>query len=168
MMLLTGCLSPGEARIPGGTYRLRPPAEAPNYEEWQEVTVTDPNGARKFIAHLLNRPDTTRLTILEPSTMMTLLRSSFDGHEVASDGPIIGSKVPAELPLALLQLSSWPREAVDKGLSGGLQMTVKGRRRRLREGENVVLDAEGLDDGSQVIRLPNQGIRIEIRPAQQP
>jgi hypothetical protein len=167
-MLLTGCLSPGEARLPGGTYRLRPPAEAPNGEEWQEVTAIDPNGARKFIVHLLNRPDMTRLTILEPSTMVTLLRSSFDGHEVASDGPMTRSKIPAELPLALLQLSSWPGEAVDKGLTGALQMTVTGRKRTLRAGGNVVLEAEGLDDGLRVIRLPNQGVRIEIRTVQQP
>ncbi len=166
-LLLIGCLSPGEARLPGGTYHLQPAADAPLLDEWQEVETTDQRGTRKLLVHVLNRPGMTRLTLLEPASLATLLRCDFDGTAATRSGPLFAENIPAELPLAVLQLSRWPRTSVSRGLSGDLSITDDGVRRTIWSGSEVFAHIEECPDRQTAIQLPGQGTTIRIRKADQ-
>jgi len=166
-LLLTGCLSPGEARLPGGTYQLQSPTEGPLIDVWQEVVATDKQGTRKLLAHVLNRPGATRLTLLEPTSLVTMLQCDFDGKRATRSGPLLAERIPAELPLAILQLSLWPEGSARKGLTGDLQITEKGGHRIIWDGDEVFAEIAGQPSGPMVIRLPGYATVIHIREAEQ-
>jgi hypothetical protein len=109
----------------------------------------------------------TRLTLLEPASLATLLRCDFDGTAATCSGPLFTENIPAELPLAVLQLSRWPRTSVRRGLSGDLSITDDGVRRTIWSGSKVFAQIDEYPDRQTAIRLPGQGTIIRIRKADQ-
>ena len=82
-------------------------------------------------------------------------------------GPLFTENIPAELPLAVLQLSRWPRTSVRRGLSGDLSITDDGVRRTIWSGSKVFAQIDEYPDRQTAIRLPGQGTIIRIRKADQ-
>jgi len=167
-LLLGGCLSPGETRLPGGTYRLQPSADAANLDEWQEVEVVWPEGHRKLLAHALNTPTKTRLTLMDPTTLATVAACTMENGRASLSGPAAMSDLAPELPLAVLQLAIWPQGSVQHGLSGGLRSTTLAGKRVIEDGETTLAEIETQADRSRIIRLPRYGTTIWIRPTPQP
>jgi hypothetical protein len=168
-MLLAGCLSSGETRLPGGTYRLQPAADAAPINEWQEIVLTHPKGQQKLLSHVLNTPTRTRLTILDPTTLTTLASCSYeDGHAQLAGPLATDGSIPAELPLAILQLSEWPNASIYRGLTGGLRLTTLSDRRLLQDDETTIAEIEILPDHVRIIRLPHYGTTIRVTPTRQP
>jgi Protein of unknown function (DUF3261) len=165
-LLLSGCLSSGEARLPGGTYRLQPSSVAPKADTWEEVEFRHPKGQGKFLVHILNTGAKIRLTILDPATMATLLACSYENGELKRSG--IDREIPDALPLALLQIATWPTDAVQAGLTGSLRIVAEPHRRVLEDQRTPVVIIEGMPPGRRTIRLPDYGAVITVQTAPQP
>lgn len=167
-LLLVGCLSPGETRLPGGTYRLQPSADAASLDELQEVEITYPKGHRKMLAHVLNTPTKTRLTLMDPTTLATVAACTMENGRTTLIGPAAASDLAPELPLAVLQLAIWPQGSVQRGLSGGLRSSTHAGKRVIDDGDTTLAEFETQADRSRTIHLPRYSTTIRIRPASQP
>jgi hypothetical protein len=166
--MLIGCLSPGETRLPGGTYKLQPSSDGSVLDEWQEIEVTHPKGRQKLLAHVLNTSTKTNLTVLDPSTLATLAVCTYEGGRASLTGPAASSDIPSELPMAILQLTSWPSPSIQRGLSGGLRITTLGDQRVITNGVTALAEIEVQANRSYFIRLPGHATTIKVTPAQQP
>jgi len=164
-LLLSGCLSPGESRLPGGTYQLQPAAAAPQQDTWEEIEVRHPKGHGKFLAHVLNTHEKTRLTILDSVSLATLLSCTYEAGTLTRTGLIPPKDIPDDLPLALLQIAAWPADSVKIGLTGRLGLRTTDRNRVLTEGDEPLALIEEIPPGTRRIRLPRYETTISIRPA---
>lgn len=167
-LLLAGCLTTGEARLPGGTYHLRPPSAAPKTDIWEEVEFQHPKGKDKFLVHILNTAEKTRVTILDPTTMATLVSSTHEAGRLKRTGLIPSREIPDELPIALLQISTWPMDKVRAGLTGHLALEAKPRRRVLLDEGMPIAIIEEEAAGKRTIRLPRHEVLITVRTTVHP
>lgn len=167
-LLLSGCLSPGEARLPGGTYRLQPASSALRMDAWEEIEFQYPDRKGRFLIHVLNTEDKTRLTILDPASMATLLSCTYSDGKLERAGIIPAREIPDELPLALLQISAWPEEAVRSGLTGELRLQRTLGRRILSDAGSAIAVIEEHSEDNRTILLPRFEVTISVRKATQP
>lgn len=168
-MLLVGCLAPGETRLPGGTYQLQPAADAERVDEWQEIEVWHPKGHQKLLAHVLNTPARTRLTVMDPTTLATLAACTYENGAASLTGPLAASRdIAPELPLALLQLTTWPQTSAQRGLSGELHLTTDGPRRLLLDGASTLAEISTLPNRERLIHVPRFDLKIKVSPTSQP
>ncbi len=168
-MLLIGCLSPGETRLPGGTYQLQPAADAIPLDEWQEIEVVHAKGTQKLLAHVLNTPVLTRLTIMDPTSLATLATCTYEHGTATLRGPLATAQpIAPELPIAILQLTTWPYNSAQRGLSGDLSLTTKGDCRVLKDSHSTLVEVETLPNSTRLIRLPRYETTIKVSPTSQP
>lgn len=168
-MLLIGCLSPGETRLPGGTYQLQPAADAAPLDEWQEIEVTHPQGTQKLLGHLLNTPALTRLTIMDPTSLATLATCTYEHGTATLRGPLTTAQpIAPELPMAILQLTRWPHNSAQRGLSGDLSLTTQGNRRFIKDSHSTLAEVTSLPNRALLIRLPRYETSIKVSPTPQP
>jgi hypothetical protein len=168
-VLLVGCLSPGETRLPGGTYQLQPTGDADAINEWQEIEVVHAKGTQKLLAHLLNTTTRTRLTVMDPTSLATLATCTYEHGTATLAGPLATAQsIPPELPLAILQLTTWPYNSAQRGLSGDLSLTTKGDCRVLKDSHSTLVEVETLPNRTRLIRLPRYETTIKVSPTSQP
>lgn len=163
-LLLCGCLSPGEARLPGGTYFIQPSEMAGPMDAWTEIVVSDSTGSKKYLIHVLNTDQKTRLTLIDCASLATLLTCSYEQGQLTRTGLITAQRIPTELPLSLLQIVHWPKESVKAGLRGGLDLVVNNDERRLVRSEDTVAVVSYLRQEVQSIVFPSLDMTISLSP----
>jgi len=137
-------------------------------DAWEEIEFQQPEKKGRFLVHVLNTEDKTRLTILDPVSMATLLSCSYSAGKLERAGIIPAREIPDELPLALLQISSWPEEAVRSGLTGDLDLQCTRGRRLLSDAGSAIAIIEERSAGYRTILLPRLEVTISVRKATQP
>lgn len=167
-MLLAGCATPGIADLPGGAYRLQTSDSASPMESWEEVVVQRDGTTRKYLSHVLNTTSKTTLTIIDPATMATLISCTQEGERFSRTGILRAHSIPPELPLALLQLVSWPEAAARNGLSPEFRLTATPGVRTLTNEREIVLISEDLREAGRLITLPGYATKIHLRPMSGP
>ena len=162
-LLVSGCLSPGETRLPGGSYVLQPPGASPSIDKCVEVTVEHPKGREKYLVHALNTHQITRITLIDPSSLATLLSCAVEHGEFTRTGMIPERFVPTELPLCLLQIAEWPKSSVAAGLRGGLEVAEDGVARSILSGDKrvAVISYEGGEVRSVHVPVASVTIRLQ-------
>jgi hypothetical protein len=118
--------------------------------------------------HVLNTADKSRITVMDPATMATLLSCAYAGGELSRSGIASAREIPDALPLALLQIATWPADAVQAGLTGDLRLRQEPGRRILADDRRTVAIVEGTAPGKRTIRLPAYDTVITVTPAPQP
>ena len=98
--------------------------------------------------------------------MATLLACSYENGELKRSG--IDREIPDALPLALLQIATWPADAVQAGLTGSLRIVAEPHRRVLADQRTPVVIIEVMPSGRRTIRLPDYGATITVQTAPQP
>jgi len=162
-LLISGCLSHDEARIPGGTYRLQPPADGPWLNGWSVVTSVTDTESLDFILQIKNDGVRLEYALLEPVGMVTLLAGSFDGANVECSGPLARS-IPSALPLAAIQMIHWPSRSFSTGLDGAIEFSEDSRGRRLNRGREALFTVTHGD--VTVVRATMPPLTLRIGKAQ--
>lgn len=165
---MVGCATPGIAMLPGGGYRVQPSDSASPMEFWEEAVVQRNDMSRKYLSHVLNTPEKTTLTIIDPTTMATLISCTQEDGRFKHAGLLRSGEIPPELPLAFLQLVAWPESAARNGLSPDLRLTTTAGVRTLSNGREVILIAEDLREAGRRITLPGYATKIHLRPISGP
>jgi hypothetical protein len=161
-LLVSGCLSPGETRLPGGSYHLQPAGASPSLNKWVEVTVEHQKGREKFLVHALNTEHKTRIALIDPASLATLLSCAAEDGVFTRSGIIPERIVPTELPLCLLQIAEWPKTSVEAGLRGGLVITEKDGVRSILSGDQQVAVISYEDGEVRAVHVPVADVTIRL------
>ena len=105
---------------------------------------------------------------MDAASLATLLSCSYEAGMLTRTGLISAGEIPDELPLALLQISSWPTDSVTSGLTGRLELRLADQKRILSENGEPLAVIEENPSGTRRIQLPRYRTTISIRTTNQP
>lgn len=142
-LCLLGCRNPATGPLMlgrGVPFALRAPADGPAFFSTQDVRFLMPDGSEeRLVTSVENTAE--RMSIVASTPMgQTLFTVQLQQGQVVVDKriPLPDRFDPRLLP-ALIQLGSWPLEAVRKGLEPGTTLEETGDVRELRRKGRLVL-----------------------------
>lgn len=138
-LVLTGCAHSTRCpTIPGGPeYCLQPSSTVPAFFALQDIRIRRHEMDERLIGQLEVDADGMRLACLTPMGQR-LLEASFDNRQAFADS-VAGDRIDARALLSLVQLSSWPADAVRTGLAAEWDLEESpGLRQVLRAGRTYL------------------------------
>lgn len=150
----------------GGRYCLQPSGAAAPFDALQSVTIEAGGRRHTLIASIESDASGIRVAALTPFGQK-LFALAYDNTGVRLEAaPPADLRLDPTLLLALLQLAQWPGRATAAGLAPPLRLESEGGRRRVVDGDRVLLliERDGQAPPYRRLRIaaPAFGYAVEV------